>query len=85
MKSTVLTTENDTGSPDTPLIRLSFQDAKKAQACIGRLIRLRYKKKISDFDYKSILYGMNQWLAYEKHNKELDIEKRIEALEAMTK
>ena len=74
--------DNDIQETDTHHVRLCFGDAKKAQACIGRLIRLRYKKKISDVEYKSLLYGFNQWLGYEKFIKETDFEKRIEALEA---
>jgi hypothetical protein len=52
-----------------------------AQASIARLVRARQKGKISDFDYKSLLYGFNVWLGYNKHIKEIDIEKRLEALE----
>lgn len=80
--------ENDNEDMDTPLtgsVRLCFQDAKKLQTTIARLIRARANKKIADSDYKAIIYGINYWLAFEKHIKELDIEKRLEALEAAAK
>jgi hypothetical protein len=81
MKKGVSMKDIDTEKRDTPLVRLSFQNAELAQASIARLVRARYKNKISDLDYKSLLYGFNQWLAYNKHIKEIDIEKRLEALE----
>jgi hypothetical protein len=73
--------ENGTEKRDTTPVRICFQSAEKVQASIARLIRARYKGKVSDFDYKSLLYGFTQWLAYNKHLKEIDIEKRLEALE----
>ena len=74
--------ENNIKESDTPL-RLCFTDAKKAQACVGRLIRLRYKQKIADSEFKSLLWAFNIWLGFEKHIKEIDFEKRLEALEAI--
>jgi len=73
--------DNDNEKRDTSLVRLCFQDAEKAQASVARLVRARYKGKISDLDYKSILYGFNTWLSFNKHVKEVEIEKRLELLE----
>jgi len=72
----------DTEKRTTPLVRLSFQNAELAQASIARLIRARYRNNITDTDYKSLLYGFNTWLGFNKHIKEIDLEKRIELLEA---
>lgn len=78
------TAENDTEKQDTPpLVRLCFQTAELAMGSIGRLIRARYRHKIPDTDYKSLLYGFNSWLAFDKHVKEIEIEKRLEKLEAL--
>ena len=82
MKNDNSSKDIDTEKRNAPLIRLSFQNAELAQASIARLVRARYKGKISDFDFKSLLYGFNIWLGYNKHIKEIDLEKRIEALEA---
>jgi len=46
------------------------------------LIRLRYKQKIADSEFKSLLWAFNIWLGFEKHIKESDFESRIAALEA---
>jgi len=51
------------------------------QKSIERLIRARQRNKIKDSEYKAILYGTCQLLSWVKHNKELDIEKRLEKLE----
>ena len=76
------TVENDTKKEDTPLVRLCFQNADLAMGSIGRLIRARYRHKISDVDFKSLIYGFNSWLSFNKHIKECELERRIEALEA---
>jgi hypothetical protein len=77
--------DNDKDKRDTPPVRLSFKSPTAAQASIARLIRARQKNKISDLEYKSLLYGFNIWLAYSKHIKEIDIERRLEALEEQIK
>jgi hypothetical protein len=73
--------DNDKEKRDTPPVRLCFQNAKKAQESLSRIIRARQKQKISDVDYKAIVYGFTSWLSFEKHIKECAIEKRLEALE----
>lgn len=72
----------DTKKRNTP-VRLSFQTPELAQASIARLIRARYKNRITDIDFKSLLYGFNIWLGYSKHIKEVDLLKRIETVENM--
>jgi len=72
----------NTEKRDTP-VRLSFQSPELAQASIGRLVRARYKNRITDIDYKSILYGYNCWLSYSKHIKENSLLERLEAIENM--
>jgi len=72
----------DTEKRNTP-VRLSFQTPELAQASIARLIRARYKNRITDIDFKSLLYGFNIWLGYSKHIKEVDLLKRIETVENM--
>ena len=64
-------------------VRLCFQSARLAQDSIARLIRARFKGTVSDFDYKSLLYGFNIWLGFDKHLKAVDIEKRLERMEAL--
>ncbi|MCL2185252.1 MAG: hypothetical protein FWB86_05275 [Treponema sp.] len=76
--------ENDKLENDTPTkkkIRLFFGDAKGTQKTIARLIRARYRGAISDFEYKSLLYGFNIWLAFSKHIKDIDIEKQMQEIE----
>jgi hypothetical protein len=82
MKDGISTKDIDTEKKNTP-VRLSFQTPELAQASIGRLVRARYKNKITDLDYKSILYGYNCWLSYSKHIKENHLLERLEAIENM--
>jgi len=72
----------DTEKRNTP-VRLSFQNAELAQASIARLVRARYRNKITDIDYKSLLYGFNIWLGYNKHIKDNSLLERLEAIENM--
>jgi hypothetical protein len=83
MKEVVKMKDNDKQKQHTPLVRLSFQNAELAQASIARLVRARYKGNISDFDFKSLLYGFNIWLGYNKHIKENSLLERLEAIENM--
>jgi len=82
MKDGDLLKDNDTEKRNT-LVRLSFQTPELAMASIARLIRARYKKKITDVDYKSLLYGFNIWLGYSKHIKDNSLLERLEAIENM--
>jgi hypothetical protein len=48
---------------------------------MARLIRYRNEGKIADGDYKTLVWGLAQLLGYWKHEADLRIEDRLQAIE----
>lgn len=63
-------------------IRLNLDTLEDSRKTYCRLIRLRGRNKIEDAKYKSLIYGMTGLLGFWKLEKELDIERRLESIEA---
>ena len=65
----------------TTLPRLDLKDATATRRTIGRLIRRYARGELDEQVYKSVLYGLQHYLSWYKFENELDLLKRIEALE----
>ena len=68
-------------STDT-LPRLDLKSPDATRRTIGRIIRRYAKGELDETIYKGVLYGLQSYLAWFRFERDLDIEQRIEALEA---
>jgi len=75
--------EYSTDPPPVKKRAWSLKTPEKARKALAKLIREIYKNE-SEYDiqrYRALIYGLSQLLSYFAFEKDLEIEKRIEALE----
>ena len=62
-------------------MRLGMKDHRSARLTLGRLIRQYHAGELESQTFRDLVYGFNTMLSYFKHAADLDIEKRLEAIE----
>ena len=68
--------------PGGTLPRLDLKSVDATRRTIARLIRRYAAGNVDDGLYKGVLYGLQSYLSWYKLEKDLDVEKRLEELEA---
>ena len=64
-----------------PIKRLGMRDHNAARLTLARLIRSYHRGEMESQTFRDLVYGFNTLLSYFKHAADLDIEKRLEAIE----
>ena len=59
----------------------SLRTTGEARRQLARLTRSFYQGQITEGDYRALVYGLSALLHYFKHEKQLELEERIETLE----
>lgn len=54
----------------------------EARAELAKLITLKHEAKMSDMDFRILAYGFQTLLTFLKAEKDMELEERIEAIEA---
>lgn len=65
------------------MTRINTADHNRARLALGRLIREYQREEIPSQTFRDIVYAMNLLLAYFRHASDLDIEQRLDAIEAI--
>lgn len=65
--------------------RLNLKDTAAARGSLCALMRQYHNKQIDHTTFKNMIYGYSKLLEYFKHHHEIELDKRIEALEAVIK
>ena len=82
MTENALTTAPSKRKNTSVLPRLDLKSPDATRRTIGRVIRKYAKGEIDEQLFKGVLYGLQSYLAWFKFERDLDIEKRLEELEA---
>jgi hypothetical protein len=61
--------------------RLALNDYKTARHSLTRLLRMRFRGEIDTETYRDMIKGFQALLSYDKLEKEIDLERRLDALE----
>jgi hypothetical protein len=56
----------------------SYSDARKQ---LARLIKSFHQREIDQADFRALVYGFSALLQYFKHEKDIELEQRIEKIE----
>ncbi len=59
----------------------SLRTHSEARRQLSRLIRSFHQGEVEQGDFRALVYGLSALLQYFKHEKELELEERIEKLE----
>ena len=82
MTENALTTAPSKRKNTDTLPRLDLKSPDATRRTIGRLIRRYAAGKTDEALYKGVLYGLQSYLSWFKFERDLEIEKRLEELEA---
>ena len=63
------------------MTRINTKSHNTARLSLGRLIRAYQKGEMESQMFRDLTYGMNTLLSYFKHAADLEIEKRLDAIE----
>ncbi len=63
------------------MTRINTKSHNTARLSLGRLIRAYQAGGMESQMFRDLVYSMNTLLAYFKHDADLEIEKRLEAIE----
>jgi len=68
-----------------PKKRLSLNDIKSTRASLCKFMRAYYNGAIDHATFRNTVYSFNALLGQDKHINEIDVNKRIDALERLVK
>ena len=63
------------------MVRLTLNTLENSRRTLGRILREFHNGKMEERKFRAIMYGLGKFLEYWKLEKELDLEKRIQAIE----
>ena len=64
------------------MMRLGMKDHNAARLTLARLIRSYHRGEMESQTFRDLIYGCNTMLAYFKHAADLQIEARLDEIEA---
>jgi len=63
------------------MTRINTATHEKARLSLGRLIREYQRGELESQTFRDLIYSMNLLLTYFRHASDLDIERRLDAIE----
>jgi len=64
-------------------MRFSLNTAKNTRQTLGRVLRAYNRDEIEADKFRNLVYGFSKYLEYIKHEDDLRIEERLEAIEEL--
>jgi hypothetical protein len=64
--------------------RIALGDYKSARHSLSRFIRQYFRRELDTEHFRTLCYGLNILLSFDKHERDCEIDKRLTALEQKT-